>query len=69
VITAQQCRAFAANCVTLGADTHISMQRATILLAMSRSWTNLANQIDRYEPTMKEEGVTAHSIAGDFPVF
>jgi hypothetical protein len=69
MLTAQQCRAFASNCVTLGADTNISIQRATILLAMSRSWTSLANQIDRYEAILKEEGVTAHSIAGDFPIF
>ena len=69
MLTAQQCRAFASNCVTLGADTNLSMQRATILLAMSRSWTTLANQIERYETIVKAEGVTAHSIAGDFPIF
>jgi hypothetical protein len=32
------------------------MQRATILMAMSRSWTTLANQMLRYDTIAKEEG-------------
>jgi hypothetical protein len=42
--------------VRLGTAANISPQRATILLAMSRSWTALAGQTDRYEAILKKEG-------------
>jgi hypothetical protein len=35
--------------------TDISIQRATILLAMSRSWDTLASEKDRYDSIMEEE--------------
>jgi hypothetical protein len=40
----------------LGTKPNLSVQRGTILLAMSRSWTALANQRDRYDAIMTEEG-------------
>jgi hypothetical protein len=39
----------------LGTNLAISIQRATILLAMSRSWSALATQSDRYDAIVKEE--------------
>jgi hypothetical protein len=56
MIGAQQSRAYSNDCVTLGQAPAISIQRATILMAMSRSWTGLANQRDRYDAITKEEG-------------
>jgi hypothetical protein len=41
--------------LTLGRELNVSLQRATVLLAMSRSWTALTNQTDRYDAIMKEE--------------
>jgi hypothetical protein len=41
------------RCVTLGLDASI---RASVLLAMSRSWVTLGNQIEMYETIMEEEG-------------
>jgi hypothetical protein len=57
MISAQQCRDYAASCVMLATKPNLSVQRSTILLAMSRSWTALANQQDRYDAIMA--GVTA----------
>ena len=33
-----------------------SIRRATAFMAMSRSWNVLANQVDRYDAILKEEG-------------
>jgi hypothetical protein len=49
------CKAHSTECAALGMEGHISIPRATILLAMSRSWTTLANESDRYEAILKEE--------------
>jgi hypothetical protein len=35
---------------------NISIRRATILMAMHRRWETLANQKDRYDAILKEEG-------------
>jgi hypothetical protein len=40
--TAEECRANSENCIRLGKGLNISVQLATILFAMSRSWTGLA---------------------------
>jgi hypothetical protein len=56
VIDAKQCRDCSAECVTLGLDASISTQRATVLLAMSRSWATLGNQMEMYETIVEEEG-------------
>jgi hypothetical protein len=44
MIAAQQCGDNSADCVTLGTNSNLSIQRGTVLLAMSRSWIALANQ-------------------------
>jgi hypothetical protein len=56
MIIASQCKIYATDCRQLGLAADISMQRATILMAMSRSWTTLANQMLRYDTIIKEEG-------------
>jgi hypothetical protein len=55
VLTSSQCKIYATDCQQLGLAGDISMQRATILMAMSRSWTTLANQVLRYDTIVKEE--------------
>ena len=55
MIIASQCKIYAKDCQQLGLAADISTQRATILMAMSRSWTTLANQMLRYT-IIKEEG-------------
>jgi len=56
MVSAEQCRAHSAECAALGMEPNISVQRANILTAMSRSWTTLANQTDRYDALVKREG-------------
>ena len=56
MIIASQCKIYATDCQQLGLAGDISVQRATILMAMSRSWTTLANQMLRYDTIIKEEG-------------
>jgi hypothetical protein len=55
MISAQQCRVCSADCAARGQGAGVSIQRATILLAMSRCWTTLANLTDRYDAIVKEE--------------
>jgi hypothetical protein len=55
MIKATQCKAYGNVCQTLGVAEGISVQRAAILIAMSNSWTILANQRDQYDTIMKEE--------------
>jgi hypothetical protein len=55
MLTSPQCRIHAMDCQQLGLAADISIQRATILMAMSRSWTTLANQMQRYDTIVKEE--------------
>ncbi|MEA2660172.1 MAG: hypothetical protein QOF64_2967 [Candidatus Binatota bacterium] len=55
MISAEQCRAYSAQCALLGRASDISAQRATILLAMSRTWVALANQKDRYDAMVASE--------------
>ena len=54
-ISAQECRSYCAQCMTLGMEPNLSLQRAAILSEMVRSWTTLANQMDRYEAILQDE--------------
>jgi len=56
MISAQQCRVCAADCAAREKGAGVSIQRAAILLTMSRTWTALANQTDQYDAIVKEEG-------------
>ena len=47
MITQAQCKSYAGDYQRLGRTADISIQRATILLAISRSWTTLAGQLGR----------------------
>ena len=60
MISADQCRENAADCVTLGMKPNTSLRRTAILQARSRNWTVLANQIEQYEAIVKEEGDDPH---------
>jgi hypothetical protein len=53
--TAEQCKAFAATCQLLGQEVDMSPRRAALLVNISRSWTALANQLDRLGTLLKEE--------------
>jgi hypothetical protein len=55
MLTAAECRAHSDECVKLAEDPGIPYQRATILFAMSRNWTALAGQRDRYDAILEEE--------------
>jgi hypothetical protein len=55
MITQIQCKTYADNYQLLGRATEISMQRATILMAISRSWTILAGQLGRLTAIEDEE--------------
>jgi hypothetical protein len=57
MITAAQCRTYATDCHARGTAAGVSIRRSTALLAMSRSWSALANQVERYDAILKAEGV------------
>jgi hypothetical protein len=56
VPTAEQCKAYAAECHRLGQVADISPRRERALMTISRSWTGLATQLDRLATIIKEEG-------------
>jgi Zn-finger nucleic acid-binding protein len=47
MMSVEDCRACSAIWLQRGKAQNISSRRATILLALSRSWSSLANQKDR----------------------
>jgi hypothetical protein len=61
MISVSQCKTYASECQHLGMVSDISIQRGTALLAMSRSWSALASQTERYDTIRKEEGPYAAS--------
>ena len=62
IVSPQQCRSNAAECVRLGTVENISAQLATALMSMSRSWTILAGDVERYERLVQAEAPsTPHS--------
>jgi hypothetical protein len=56
MISIEQCRIYSSECEQLGKVDNTSIQRATILFAMSRTWTALANQRERFNAVVAEEG-------------
>ena len=46
-ISAEQCRDYSAQCLRLGQRRDISIEYATTLMAMHRTWDFMASQIDR----------------------
>jgi hypothetical protein len=54
--TAEQCKIYAAEYERLGLEGDISIRRAAVLMAISLSWTALANQLDWLSAIVKEEG-------------
>ncbi|MET4483128.1 hypothetical protein [Bradyrhizobium sp. F1.13.3] len=55
--SAEECRAYAANCKLLGAEPGNSARRSSVLTSMSRSWTALASQLDSFAGIVREEGI------------
>jgi hypothetical protein len=55
VLTAAACRVKAGECRALAARLQTSRRRASLLIAMSRSYVALAGQIERLEQIDREE--------------
>jgi hypothetical protein len=53
--TAEQCETYATEYRLLGREANISTRRANLLRNIYRSWTGLANQLDRLSDILKEE--------------
>ena len=52
----EQCRAYASEHKTLGANPRNSARRSAVLMNISRSWTTLANQLESLAIIVKSEG-------------
>jgi hypothetical protein len=55
MVTQALCKTYADDYQLLGRAAEISMQRTTILMAISRSWTTLAGQLGRLADIEAEE--------------
>ena len=53
--TVEQCNAYAAEYRRLGQQVDVSIRRATTLMAISQSWTILADQLERLVDITKNE--------------
>ena len=62
VITAHQCRVCASDCAARAKGAYVSLPRATILLEMSKRWSDLADLTEQYEAIVRreEEGAGRH---------
>jgi hypothetical protein len=59
MISAEQCRIYSSECEQLGKVGNTSIQRATLLFGLSRSWTILANQTARLDEILRDEVLRA----------
>jgi hypothetical protein len=59
MISIEQCRVYSSECEQLGKVANTSIQRATILFGMSRTWTILANQTARLNEILRDEVLRA----------
>jgi hypothetical protein len=64
MISATDCKTYAAECQQLGMVADISMRRATVLMGMATSLAGLANQIERYDAIVNDEVKVAASVGG-----
>jgi hypothetical protein len=55
MISLAQCRTYSAEYRQQATAADISIQHATILMAMANSWTSLANQTERYHEIRDSE--------------
>ena len=55
MISADQCRVCASDCAARAKGAYVSLQRAAILVAMSKRWTELADLTDQYEAIVGRE--------------
>jgi hypothetical protein len=55
MISAHQCRTCASDCAARSQGSGVSLQRAAILLAMSKRWTELADLTEQYETIVRRE--------------
>jgi hypothetical protein len=62
MVTQAQCKTYAADYRRLGRATEISVQRATILVAISRSWTILGSQLGHLADIEAEEKLSRISL-------
>jgi len=53
--TAEQCNAYAGEYQLLGQQVGVSIRRAATLMAISQSWTILADQLERLADITKNE--------------
>ena len=53
--TAEQCNAYAGEYQLLGQQVGVSIRRAATLMAISQSWTILADQLERLAEIAKDE--------------
>jgi hypothetical protein len=58
MISGEQCRICSSDCAARGKGTGVSIKRATILLAMARTWEMLAKLTEEYDALVKLEGGT-----------
>jgi hypothetical protein len=52
----EECKTYASNYKTLGADPANSARRAAVLMGISRSWTALAHQFENLATIVGSEG-------------
>lgn len=55
MISAHQCRVCSSDCAARAKGAYVSLQRAAILLAMSKRWSELADLAEQYEAIVKRE--------------
>jgi hypothetical protein len=55
-MTSEECRNVSKKYIRLSADRTISIRRAAMLKEIARSYTALANQLDRLASIQEEEG-------------
>jgi len=62
MISPAQCKTYARTCERLARAADISIQRATVLMAIANSWDTLTLQTARYDDIVRAEANSAHCL-------
>jgi hypothetical protein len=55
MITAEECKRHLAECQALGSAPHLTIRRATAIMAICRAWFVLARELARYHAVVQAE--------------
>ncbi len=67
MITAAECKARMFACAKLAGDPNITMRRATAIMGVCRTWSQMEHRVEEYEAVLRQEGNEIQHATGSSP--